>query len=203
MKGPGWDTRDCDARGHGFQDDRPGSYDCRLTDVRTWQDDRSHADMGGLTDGHAASEEHAGRKMHVVADYAIVLDNGGCVHNAILANLSACIDHGFRHDDGSGVNSGGLRNHRRWVDEPRGQQTVVEGSLKACSPHFVPPNGHHILRATFVLQQLQVPASSEDLAVAEFMSRFVASIVDEGNSFEFPHRPCDIENHLPVPAGAP
>jgi hypothetical protein len=171
--------------------------------VRAWQDDRSDADMGGLTDGYAASEEHAGRKMHVVADHAIMLDHGGRIHNAILSDMSTRIDHDFRHDDGPILKSGRLRNHRRWVDEPRGQQSVVEGSLEACGPHFIVPNGHQILRATFVLQQLQVPASSEDLAAAEFTARFLASIVDEGDSCESPHRPRDIEHHLAVPAGAP
>jgi hypothetical protein len=119
MKGPGWDTRHCGARGHGFQDDRPGSYDSRLTDVRAWQGHRSDADMGGLTDRYGASEEHAGRDMDVIADHAIVLDHGGCVHNAVLPDLSTRIDHDFRHDDGPILNPGRPGNHRRWVDERR------------------------------------------------------------------------------------
>jgi len=106
MKGPGWDTRHCGARGHRFQDDRPGSYHRRITDAHAWQDDRSDADMGGLTDGHGASEEYARRKMHVVADSTVMLDNGGCVHNAVLSDLSAGIDHDLRHDDGPILKSG-------------------------------------------------------------------------------------------------
>jgi hypothetical protein len=106
MKKPGWDTRHCGARGHGFQDNRPGSYDSRLTDVRAWQNDRPDADMGGLTDGYAASEEDAGRDMHVIANHAIVLNDGGCVHNAVLSDLSAGVDHNLRHDDGAGLKSG-------------------------------------------------------------------------------------------------
>lgn len=152
---------------------------------------------------HAPAQEDPRRKMHVIADSAVMLDNRGCVQNAILPDLSTCIDHNFRHDDGPILKSGRLRYHRRRVDECGGQQAMFEGSLKACGPHFVFPDGHQILRATFALQQLQVPTSSEDLAVAEFMSRFFASIVDEGNSFESSHRPCDVEDHLPVPAGAP
>src|ERR1022692_560559 len=141
--------------------------------------------------------------MHVIADSAVMLDNGGCVQNAIPPDLSACIDYNSRHDDGPILKSGRLRYHRGRMDECDGQQAMLESSLKACGPHFVPPDGHQIMRATFVLQQLQVGASSEDLAVAEFMSRFLASIVNEGNSFESPHRPCDIEDHLAVPAGTP
>src|ERR1022692_2859597 len=152
---------------------------------------------------HAPAQEDPRRKMHVIADSAVMLNNGGCVHNAIFSDLSTRIDHDFRHDDGPILKSGRLRYHRGRMDECGGQQAMIESSLKACGPHFVFPNGHQILRATFALQQLQVPTSSEDLAVAEFMSRFLASIVDEGNSSEPPHRPCNIEDDLPVAAGAP
>src|ERR1017187_5871926 len=177
--------------------------DRTLADFSSREGDRANPDMCKRMHRHAATQEDAGRKMDVIADTTVMLDHGGCVHNAILPDLSACIDHNSRHDDGPILKSGRLRYHRRRVDEAHGQQTVFEGSLKACGPHFVFPNGHQILRATFVLQQLQVPASSEDLAVAEFMSRFLASIVDEGNSSEPPHRPCNIEDDLPVAAGAP
>src|ERR1022692_1115716 len=141
--------------------------------------------------------------MDVITDSTVMLDHGSCVQNTVFPDLSTRIDHDFRHDDGPILKSGRLRYHRRRMDQCGGQQAMIESSLKACGPHFVFPNGHQILRATFVLQQLQVPTSSEDLAVAEFMSRFLASIVDEGNSFESPHRPCDIEDHLAVPAGTP
>jgi len=136
-------------------------------------------DMGKLADSYAASEEHAGRKMHVVADHAIMLDNGGCVHNAVLPDLSARVDHDFRHDDGAGLNSGRLGNHRRRVDESHGQEKVFEGSVKACGPHFIVPNGHRIFGTTFGLQELQVPARFEQLAGAELLARSVARIVDE------------------------
>ena len=171
--------------------------------MRAWQDDRPDTNMRGLTYCYGASEEHPGRKMHVVADHTIMLDNGGCVHNAILSDLSTRIDDGIGHDDGSGLNSGRVRNHRTWVDESHRQQTMVEGSLEACGPHFVIANGHQILTATFAVQQLQVPTSSEDLAAAEFTARFLASIIDEGNSLESSHCPRDVEDHLAVPARAP
>jgi hypothetical protein len=141
--------------------------------------------------------------MYVIADSAVMLDNDGCVHNAIFPDLSTRIDHDFRHDDGPLLKSGRLRYHCRRMDECGRQQAMIESSLKACGPHFIPPNGHNIVGATFVRQQLQVPASSEDLTAAEFMSRILASIVDEGNSFESPRRPCDIEDHFPVPTGTP
>jgi hypothetical protein len=117
--------------------------------------------------------------MHVIADSAVMLDDGGCVHNAILSDLSIRIDHDSCHDDGPILESGRLRYQRRRMDECGGPQAMLDSSLKACGPHFVPADGHQILRATFAPQQLQVPASSEDLAAAEFMSRFLASIVDE------------------------
>src|ERR1035437_212028 len=185
-------------------DDHSARPDDRtLANFSSREGDRANPDMCKRMHRHAATQEDTRRKMDVITDSTIMLDHGGCVHNAILSDLSTRIDHDSRHDDGPILKLGRLRYHRRRMDECGGQQTMFEGSLKACGPHFVPPNGHHILRATFVLQQLQVPASSEDLAVAEFMSRFLASIVDEGNIPESPHRPCDVEDPLPVPAGAP
>jgi hypothetical protein len=89
------------------------------------------------------------------------------------------------------------------MDECGGEQAMIESSLKACGPDFVPPNRHHILRAAFGLQQLQVPASSEDRATTEFVRGFLAGIVEEGNHFKSPHRPGDVEDYLPVPAGTP
>ena len=59
-----------------------------------------------------------------------MLDNGGCVHNAISSDLSTRIDHDFRHDDGPILMSGRLRYHRRRVGESDGQLTVFEASLK-------------------------------------------------------------------------
>jgi hypothetical protein len=139
----------------------------------------------------------------VITDSTVMLDHGSRIQNAILPDLSTCMDHNSRHDHGPILKSGGLRYHRRRMDERDGQQAMFEGSLKACGPNFVFSNGHQILRATFVVQQLEVPTSSEDLAATEFMSRFPASIVDEEDSFESPHRLCDVEDHLPVPASAP
>jgi|ERR1035438_7611537 hypothetical protein len=141
--------------------------------------------------------------MDVITDSTVMLDHGGCVHNAVLSNLSTRIDHNSRHDDGPILKSGRLRYHRGRMDECGGQQTVFEGFLKAGGPHFVLPNGHQILGATIALQQLQVLASSEDLAVTEYTVSSVAGIVDEGNSFESSHRPCNVEDNLPVPTGAP
>jgi hypothetical protein len=177
--------------------------DRTLANFSSRQGDRANPDVCKRMHRHAATQEDTGRKMDVITDSTVMLDHGGCIQNAIPPYVSACIDHNSRHDDGPILKSGRLRYHRRRMDKCGGQQTVFKGYLKACGPHFVFPNGHQVLRATFALQQLQVPASSEDLAVAEFMSRFLASIVDEGNIPEFPHRPCDIEDDLPVPAGAP
>jgi metal-dependent amidase/aminoacylase/carboxypeptidase family protein len=124
MKRSGWDAHHRGARGHGSQDDRTGSYHREITDVHTWQNHRSDADMGGLTDRYSASEKRTGRDMHVIADHAIVLYNCRCVHNAILSDLSARIDHDFRHDNGSTLNSGRLRYYCGWVDESYRQETV-------------------------------------------------------------------------------
>src|SRR5664280_1119546 len=132
-----------------------------------------------------------------------MLDHGSCVQNTVFPDLSTRIDHDFRHDDGPILKSGRLRYHRRRMDQCGGQQAMIESPLKTRGPHFVAPNGHHIPRATLVLQQLQVVASSEDLAVAEFTTKFLTSIVDEGNSLESSHRPCDVKAPLPLPAGPP
>jgi len=203
MKGPGWDTRDCDARGHGFQDDRPGSYDRRITDVHAWQDDRSDADVGGLTDGYGASQQHAGRDMHVIADHAIVLDNGGRVHDAISSDPSARIDHGFRHHDCSSPNRGRFRKHCGGVNECGWLQTVFESPVKACGPHFVVSNGHRIRSATFSPEELQALTGSEKLAGAELLAKSIASVIDERYSAEPSRGSRYIEDHLPVPARAP
>jgi hypothetical protein len=186
-----------------MEDHSTRADDGALADFSTGQGDGAHPDVCKRMHRHAATQEDTGRKMDMITDSTVMLDHGGCVQNTVLPDLSACIDYNSRHDDGAILKSGRLRYHRRRVDESHGQQTVFESSLKACGPQFVFPNGHQILRATFALWQLQVRAGSEDLAAAKFTSGFLASIVDKGNSFESPHRPCDIEDHLPVPAGAP
>ena len=162
-----------------MEDHSTRADDRTLADFSAGQGDCANPDMCKRMHRHAATQEDTGRKMDVITDSTVMLDHGGCVQNAILPDLSACIDHNSRHDDGPILKSRRLRYHRRRVDESYGQQTVFEGSLKACGPHFVFPNGHQILRATFALQQLQVPTSFEDLAIAEFTARSLASIVDE------------------------
>jgi hypothetical protein len=153
--------------------------DRTLANFSSREGNRANADVCKRMHCHAPAQEDPGRKMDVITDSTVMLDHGGCVHNTILSDLSTCIDHNSRHDDGPILKSGRLRDHRRRMDECGGQQAVIESSLKACGPHFVFPNGHQILGAAFALQQLQVPVSSEDLAAAEFMRRFLASIVDE------------------------
>jgi hypothetical protein len=74
------------------------------------------------------------------------------------------------------------------MDQCGGHQAVIESSLKACGPHVVLPNGHQIPRWTLALHQLEIPAGSQDLAAAEFMTSFLASIINEGDGLESPHR---------------
>ena len=126
--------------------------DRTLANFSSREGDRANPDMRKRTHRHAATQEDTGRKMDVITDSTVMLDHGGCVHNAILSDLSTRIDHDFRHDDGPIFKSGRLRYHRRRMDECGGQQAMIESSLKARGSHFVLPNGHQILRATFVLQ---------------------------------------------------
>jgi hypothetical protein len=153
--------------------------DRALADFSTGQGDGTNPDVCKRMHRHAATQEDTGRKMDVITDSTVMLDHGGGIQNAILPYVSACIDHHSRHDDGPILKSGRLRYHCGRMDECGGQQTVFEGSLKACGPDFVFPNGHQILRATFALRQLQISTSSEGLAVAEVTSRSLASIIDE------------------------
>jgi len=99
--------------------------------------------------------------MDMIADSTVMLDHRGCIQNAILPDLSTCVDHNSRHDDGTILKSGRLRYHRRWMDQCHRHQTVFEGFLKTCGPHFVLPNRNQIIKATFVLQRLQVLAGSK------------------------------------------
>jgi hypothetical protein len=186
-----------------MEDHSARADDGSLANFGSWEGDGANPDMCKRMHCHAASEEDTRRKMDVITYSTVMLDQGSCVHNAVSSDLSTGIDHDFRHDDGPIPKPGRLRYHRGRMDERGGLQAVFEGSLKACGPHFVLPNGHHVLRAPFALQQLQVPASSEDLAGTEFTATFLAIIVDEGNSLEPSHRPRDVENHFAVPAAAP
>ena len=87
-------------------DDRP------LANFRSREGDRANPEMCKRIHRHAAAQEDAGRKVHVIADSAVMLDDGGCVQNAILPDLSFGIDHNSRHDDGPIPKSGRLRYHR-------------------------------------------------------------------------------------------
>src|ERR1019366_7529541 len=110
-------------------DDRPRA------DFSAGQGDLANPDMCKRMHCHAPTQEDPRRKMHVIADSAVMLDNGGCVHNAILSDLSTRIDHDFCHDNGPTLKSGRLRYHRGRMDECGGQQAMIESSLKACGPH--------------------------------------------------------------------
>jgi hypothetical protein len=57
---------------------------------------------------HAPSEEDARRKMHVIADSAVMFDHRGCVHNAVFSDESTRINDDLRHDDGPSLQSGRL-----------------------------------------------------------------------------------------------
>jgi hypothetical protein len=186
-----------------MEDHSAGADHRTLADFGSRKGDRADPDMGKRMYRHPAAQQDTRREMDVIADSTVVLDYGGCVHDAILPDPGTRIDYDSRHDDGPILKPGRLRYHRGRVDECDGMQAVFEGSLKACGPHFVVSNGRQILGATFALQRLQVPASCQDLAGAEFTGLFPANIVDEGNLFEDAHRPGDIEDDLPVAAGAP
>src|SRR5260370_36235970 len=114
--------------------------------------------------------------MDVIADQAVMLDNGRCVHNAVLSDLNICIYHDFWHDDGAGPKSRRLRYHRRRMDQRGGNQAVVESSLKTIGPHVAPPNGNQILRGTRGLQQLELPARRGSPAIAQYKCSIPASI---------------------------
>jgi hypothetical protein len=101
MKGPGWDAHHNGARGHGSQDNRSGSYHCRITDRRAWQDDCSDPDVGERADAHPAAQDNARRDVDVIGDPAIVLDNSSRVDDAVFSDDGAGIDDNSRHHDGS------------------------------------------------------------------------------------------------------
>jgi len=107
-----------------MEDHSARSYDGALANFGSREGDRANPDMCERMHRHAAPQEDAGRKMDVIADSTVMLDHGGCVQNAILPDLSACIDHNSRHDDGPILKPGGLGYHRRRVDQPNGQQAV-------------------------------------------------------------------------------
>src|SRR5665213_3113782 len=106
--------------------------DRTLANFSSRQGDRANPEMCKRMHRHASAQEDPRRKMHVIADSAVMLDNSGCVHNAIFPDLSIRIDHDFRHDDGPIPKSGRLRYHRGRMDECGGQQAMIESSLKAC-----------------------------------------------------------------------
>ena len=200
---PGRNSGDGGAGRYGTEDYSAGADHRTLADFSSREGNRTNPDMCKRMHRHAATQEDTGGKMDVVTDSTIMLDNSGRIHDAVLSDPRTGIDHASRHDDSPLFQSGRLRNHRGRMDECGGRQTVSKGALKARGPHFVSPNGHQKLRAVFAPRQLKVPAGREDPAAAEFPARFLATIVDEGNGTELPHRPCNIENDLAVAAGAP
>jgi hypothetical protein len=84
-------------------------------------------------------------------------------------------------------------------------QTMIEGFLKACGAGFVAAYGDQKLRRDRpgAPQGLQVSGSAQCGATAKLMCRFVVRVVDERDCSVLPHRPCDIEYYLAMPAGAP
>lgn len=188
--------------------DRIENYGARaddgaLANLRSRESDRANSYMRKRMDRHAATQQNTGRKVDVIADLAVMLDHGRRVQNAIPPDLRPCIDYSFRHDYGPIAKPGESRYHGRRVDQSGGQETVFETFPKACSPGFVIPNRYQVLGATLALQRSQVEAGAENLTVAVLTVRALAGIVDEGNSLKPSHRLCDIEDYLPVPAGAP
>ena len=87
------------ANGDGLQHYRARADDGGFTDYSQWQNGGMNAGVRVLPDSYSATEDYAGREMDVIADYAIVLDNRACVHNAVRADDGAGIHHGLWHDD--------------------------------------------------------------------------------------------------------
>lgn len=114
--------------------------DRALANFNSRENDRANPDMCKRMHHHPSTQEDTGRKVHVITDSTVMLNHGGCVQNAILSDMSTRIHNNFRHDDGPGLKPGRLRYYRGRVNEIYGQQTVLEGSLKACRPSFVFPN---------------------------------------------------------------
>ncbi len=103
--------RNSDGGGAGryrIEDDSSGPDDCTRTDFSSGQDDRANPYMCKRMHDHASAQKDPRRKMHMVANFAVMLDNGGCVHNAIFSNLRTRIDHDSRHDDGPVIEPGRL-----------------------------------------------------------------------------------------------
>src|ERR1035437_8478734 len=104
-----------------MEDDSTRADDRTRADFSSREGDRANPDMCKRMHGHASAQEDPGRKMHMIADSTIMLDNCGRVHDAILSDLSTRIDNDFRHDDGPIVKSGRFRYHRGRMDECGGQ----------------------------------------------------------------------------------
>jgi hypothetical protein len=118
-----------------------------FSDFRSGEGNGTNTDMRKRMHRHAAAEQDPRRKMHVVADPAVMFDDGSRVQYAILSDLGTGIDHHSRHDDGPTVKPGRLRYHGRRMDKCGGEQTMFESSLKACGPYFILPDGHQVPRA--------------------------------------------------------
>jgi hypothetical protein len=88
-----------------MEDNGAGTDNRALANLGAGEHDRTNPDMRKRVHRHAASQEHSWRKMDVIADQAVMLDNGSRVHNAVLSDLSIRVDHDFRHDDGAGPKS--------------------------------------------------------------------------------------------------
>ena len=73
---PGRYSGDDEAAGNVFDDGRTRSHERARADGNALANGCSGADEGQFPDANAAGEARAGREMHVVAEFAIVLDHG-------------------------------------------------------------------------------------------------------------------------------
>ena len=149
-----------------MENHRSRADDRCLANLGSREYDRANPDKSERVYSHAPTEEHPRRKMDVMANPAIMLDNGCCVYDAVPSDPGTRIDHGSRHDHGALFQPGRWRYHRGRMDQRCGQHAAVESALKACGPHFIPSNGHHKMSANSV-KRFKVPAGFEDFGAAK------------------------------------
>ena len=127
---------------------------CRPSLISTpEQDDRPYPDVRERMHRHASAQQDPWRKMHVIADSAVVLHNGGGVYNAILPDPSVpALITAFAITTVPSSIRADFRYHCGGMEQSGGQQPVTVSPLKACRPDFVFPDGDQKLSGAFALE---------------------------------------------------
>ena len=78
------------------------------TDLDAREDDCSDPDMRERMHRDVSGQKDSGGEVYVITDIAIVLDNGGCVYDAVLSDAGVGVDRNSGHDYGSFGQSSGF-----------------------------------------------------------------------------------------------